>query len=203
MNKNTEWTAESAEAFALQILAENNLEHWDFIIDKRDDAHLRLGQCNDFEKHIYLSEWVIEDLPEEIEDTILHEVAHAIAGCKCGHGLRWKMIAKNLGAVPRECYTNGIPQSLAEKRDKAREARKPKQQQASAAMPEPEPVINQAPVHVDWVEAGNTFTAMQLSQYIGSSETLQECAKIAQDYCVKNRCFLVFTRKALTKGAIN
>ena len=34
-------------------------------------------------------------------DTILHEIAHAIAGANAGHGPVWKAVAKRIGAAPR------------------------------------------------------------------------------------------------------
>ena len=34
-------------------------------------------------------------------DTILHEIAHAIAGVEAGHGPAWKAVAQRLGATPR------------------------------------------------------------------------------------------------------
>jgi len=39
----------------------------------------------------------INDSMEEIKDTILHEIAHAIAGNENGHNEYWKSIAKEIG----------------------------------------------------------------------------------------------------------
>ena len=39
--------------------------------------------------------------PREVRDTILHEIAHALAGAKARHGPAWKAIAKRLGATPK------------------------------------------------------------------------------------------------------
>ena len=41
--------------------------------------------------------------PHEIRDTILHEIAHALAWTRHGertHGPRWKQICREIGAVP-------------------------------------------------------------------------------------------------------
>ncbi len=41
--------------------------------------------------------------PHEIRDTILHEIAHALAWTRHGertHGARWKQICREIGAVP-------------------------------------------------------------------------------------------------------
>jgi hypothetical protein len=40
---------------------------------------------------------------EEVLDTILHEIAHALAGLEAGHGYRWKAKARELGAKPLAC----------------------------------------------------------------------------------------------------
>lgn len=41
----------------------------------------------------------------EVEDTILHEVAHALAGLKEGHNRNWQMCASRIGARPEACYS--------------------------------------------------------------------------------------------------
>lgn len=43
-------------------------------------------------------------LPEdEIRDVILHEIAHALAGHKAGHGPVWKAAARRVGAKAQRC----------------------------------------------------------------------------------------------------
>jgi predicted SprT family Zn-dependent metalloprotease len=42
----------------------------------------------------------------EVKDTILHEIAHAIAGHKAGHGEEWKEICIEIGARPNRCYSS-------------------------------------------------------------------------------------------------
>lgn len=41
----------------------------------------------------------------EFRDTVLHEIAHAIAGSKAGHGWSWKLVATQVGATPQRCST--------------------------------------------------------------------------------------------------
>ena len=43
----------------------------------------------------------LEGSEEQIRDTVLHEIAHAIAGREAGHGLLWKVTARRIGATPR------------------------------------------------------------------------------------------------------
>ncbi|PWT76221.1 MAG: hypothetical protein C5B59_07055 [Bacteroidetes bacterium] len=55
--------------------------------------------------------WVVEKIEisrpyaecntvEQVRDTILHEIAHAIAGNEAEHGIEWKAVAQRLGANP-------------------------------------------------------------------------------------------------------
>jgi predicted SprT family Zn-dependent metalloprotease len=47
------------------------------------------------------------DNKNEMLDTVLHEIAHALANEQynesCGHDYRWKQIARELGAKPQAC----------------------------------------------------------------------------------------------------
>lgn len=67
----------------------------------------RLGTCNWTKKHIRLSDRLLSHSShEQILDTVLHEVAHAIAHERHGlnikpHGAEWKHYAVLLGARPR------------------------------------------------------------------------------------------------------
>ncbi|MEO0588250.1 MAG: SprT-like domain-containing protein, partial [Planctomycetota bacterium] len=60
------------------------------------------GVCNYTDRRIELSRHHVELNDEPIVlDTILHEVAHALAGSRAKHGPKWKRIAAELGATPR------------------------------------------------------------------------------------------------------
>lgn len=52
---------------------------------------------------------ILTELNEEgqVLDTILHEIAHALAGRDAGHGPRWKACAKQVGATPERCDPTG------------------------------------------------------------------------------------------------
>ena len=41
----------------------------------------------------------------QVLDTILHEVAHILAGIRAGHGPAWKAVALKLGANPKSCVS--------------------------------------------------------------------------------------------------
>ena len=72
-----------------------------------EDCKRTLGRCHYYTKKITLSKWYAElNGEKEIEDTILHEIAHALAWIhdKCrGHGNIWKDWARKVGAKPKAC----------------------------------------------------------------------------------------------------
>lgn len=79
---------------------------WDF---KYDNAKRRLGLCDDSKKIITFSKVFIPINDTEIlEDTILHEIAHALVGSKNGHNRTWKKKAIEIGAEPKACTDNSM-----------------------------------------------------------------------------------------------
>jgi predicted SprT family Zn-dependent metalloprotease len=63
-----------------------------------DNAKTRAGLCNYTDRRISVSRYLAaryED--DEIHQVLLHEVAHAIAGTRAGHGAKWKAVAADLG----------------------------------------------------------------------------------------------------------
>ena len=71
------------------------------------DSKKTLGRCrfrNEVPFLIELSrDFVRVNTIEVMEETIRHEIAHAIAGRKAGHGPAWKRVAKQVGARPVRC----------------------------------------------------------------------------------------------------
>ena len=71
-----------------------------------DNAKRRYGVCRYRTKTIGLSKNLVSlNTVERTKDTILHEIAHAIAGYKAGHGWEWKQVCIRIGAKPERCYT--------------------------------------------------------------------------------------------------
>lgn len=70
---------------------------WQFVWDRRKSA---LGGCFYPLKHIRLSVPFARKNPGTFVDTVLHEIAHAIAGGAAGHGPAWKKVARAVGADP-------------------------------------------------------------------------------------------------------
>lgn len=100
-----EWNwLQSIENYALSTMAEHGLDGWSFGWDR---AKRRLGVCRLQERRITLSIHFVRsnsDIPHEICDTVLHEVAHALAWTRFRdrtHGPVWKRICREIGAVPR------------------------------------------------------------------------------------------------------
>lgn len=98
-----------------QSLHEHGLSDW---TGGLDNARRRFGMCNFTKKHISLSRPLCElNDAEEVRDTVLHEIAHALAwqrhGKNCGHDNRWKAICVEIGARPEACYDDGVVQPTA------------------------------------------------------------------------------------------
>lgn len=90
-------------AIASSELAKHGLHQWSFGFG---NAKRRLGVCKYNPKRIEIAEYYARNSPREtVLDTLLHEIAHALAGPAARHGPAWKAIAIRLGAIPRACET--------------------------------------------------------------------------------------------------
>ncbi|MEM9080381.1 MAG: SprT-like domain-containing protein [Verrucomicrobiota bacterium] len=83
---------------------------------KLDHAKRRFGLCSPSKKTISISRHLAALNPHlEVLDTILHEIAHALAfeqyRTNCGHDPRWQAIAQAIGARPQRCYN---PQTVSQ-----------------------------------------------------------------------------------------
>ena len=91
------------EAIAERELLKHGLHDWSF---RWARTKRRQGACNYRSKRIEIAEYYAShNPPEKVLDTLLHEIAHALAGPKARHGPVWKAVAKKLGATPRACDT--------------------------------------------------------------------------------------------------
>ncbi len=80
-----------------------------------DHARTRLGCCHYTERRITCSRYLVAYLADdEVEQVILHEIAHAQAGVRAGHGRAWQRQAVALG------YTGGRTIEVPEARLSAR-----------------------------------------------------------------------------------
>lgn len=74
------------------------------------------GACDHMNKKIMLSKANTQyETEDATEQTVLHEIAHALAGPGNGHNRKWKMIALSIGVRnpsatrPTSCPNGGLP----------------------------------------------------------------------------------------------
>jgi predicted SprT family Zn-dependent metalloprotease len=80
---------------AVKLMALHGLKKWRF---KFDDSTRRAGCCNYRDRVISISfDLARSGSDEDIRDTILHEIAHALVGRKHNHDEVWQAKAKAIG----------------------------------------------------------------------------------------------------------
>lgn len=101
---------EAARTLALSLMTKHGVD-WEFGWDR---ARRRAGQTNFTDRKITLSRTLTElCTPEQVTQTVLHEIAHALVGPGHGHGPVWKNMAKRIGAQPQRCTGPDFPVSPA------------------------------------------------------------------------------------------
>ena len=87
------------ETEAEMLLEKHGLASWRFGFDQ---AMRRGGRCAFDQQEISLAEqFAYTASVEEVTDTILHEIAHALVGQKHGHDRIWKATAQRIGCTGR------------------------------------------------------------------------------------------------------
>ena len=77
---------------ARQLMDRHGLADWTF---RFSAARRTIGLCREKEKVIQLGRHhAAHDPPAQVTDTILHEIAHALAGTAARHGPAWRSIAR-------------------------------------------------------------------------------------------------------------
>ncbi|HEY8668665.1 MAG TPA: SprT-like domain-containing protein [Tepidisphaeraceae bacterium] len=90
-----------AQLLARELMQAHNLAGWSFSFDH---ARRRFGSCRLKSKIITLSRpLTILNTPEQVRDTLLHEIAHALTPGD-GHGQLWRDACRRIGAKPQRCY---------------------------------------------------------------------------------------------------
>ena len=83
--------------WAEALIATHLDETWSFGFD---NAKRRAGLCDYTRKRITVSRYLSARYDDDTNhQTLLHEVAHALAGADAAHGPRWKAVARELGYV--------------------------------------------------------------------------------------------------------
>lgn len=99
-------TLTEARKLAISLMREHDregkLDGWRF---EFDNAIRRAGLCSYRRKVISLSRhFVTMNDAGQVTDTILHEIAHVLAGPAAKHGYQWKVIARSIGCSSDRCY---------------------------------------------------------------------------------------------------
>ena len=105
-------TNSEAVSLARTLLIQHNLG---YVYVRLTNAKKQLGVARFKHKlpdSLGLSRHMIKDNPHDvIEDTILHEIAHFIAGIGAKHGPKWKAAARQVGADPIRCGHAVMPKA--------------------------------------------------------------------------------------------
>lgn len=100
-------TLHEIETLGVRLIREHEVKSglnsgWQFAFDL---APARGGICRHAAKQITLSVTFCLKAPkEDIVDTILHEIAHAIVGPNHGHDDTWKTAARRIGCTAKRCH---------------------------------------------------------------------------------------------------
>ncbi|MEY3972050.1 MAG: hypothetical protein RLY84_443 [Actinomycetota bacterium] len=86
---------EQAVALAHELFIQHRLINYSFGFDR---AINRAGQCDFRARRITVSRHLVENCTlHEVEQIILHEIAHALVGKDAGHGRIWRAKAREIG----------------------------------------------------------------------------------------------------------
>lgn len=84
-----------------ELLGHHGLRGWSLAFD---NARRRAGVCRYEARVIGLSAPLTRlHTPEHVRDTLLHEIAHALAGPRHGHDAVWAALARGIGGTAERC----------------------------------------------------------------------------------------------------
>jgi hypothetical protein len=96
-----------ARELATDLMTRHGLARWRLTFD---DAKTRAGVCRPDRREIGLSRPLVSLYsPGQVTETILHEIAHALAGAGHGHDAVWRAIAIRIGCSGRRCVPEEAP----------------------------------------------------------------------------------------------
>lgn len=97
----------SALGLAAELVRRHGLDGWTVTLDR---AKMRAGACRFDARQITLSAQLTRLHDEsEVRDTILHEIAHALAGPGHGHDAAWRSTALRIGCTGQRCSSVEAP----------------------------------------------------------------------------------------------
>ena len=99
---------EEVRELAAGLLVRHRLTGWRLVFD---NARTRAGACRSDRREITLSRPLMSLYnAEQVTETVLHEIAHALAGAGHGHDRVWRTIARRIGASGGRCLPADAPQ---------------------------------------------------------------------------------------------
>jgi predicted SprT family Zn-dependent metalloprotease len=110
MKNVTQEVAQERWDLAIALLKQNDLHTQGWTLQS-DRAKARAGCCKYRTKVISISKYYLWDertTLEEFKDTVLHEIAHAIAGSAARHGPAWKEVALRIGCTGERCLSRQV-----------------------------------------------------------------------------------------------
>jgi hypothetical protein len=95
-----------AKELALSLLGAHGLADWHF---RFSHSLTRFGLCSYTKKTIFLSKHLarLNDLPR-VQNTVLHEIAHALVGSRAGHGPAWRRKALEIGCDGKRTFDETV-----------------------------------------------------------------------------------------------
>ena len=96
-----------AFAMAEYLLEVHGLEEWEVVFD---NAKRRAGICRFSDRTLGLSAPLTAlHSEDDVRDTILHEIAHALVGPRHGHDATWRATARRIGSSGDRCVSPDAP----------------------------------------------------------------------------------------------
>lgn len=96
-----------ARELATALMARHGLQGWRLTFD---NAKTRAGICRPGTREIGLSRPLIRLYTvEQVTETVLHEIAHALVGAEHGHDAVWRAAAQRIGCSGTRCVPAGVP----------------------------------------------------------------------------------------------
>lgn len=109
----TQHSLAKIENYANDLIAKHLPEGWTFAWNNRAHAN---GVCNYGKMEIQLSKKLNPfRMWDDIHETIIHEIAHAIAGWEAKHGVVFQRVFKSLGGSGNRCSSDNASVHVAHK----------------------------------------------------------------------------------------